>query len=63
MLAAQATPHQVSMIVTWFPAQKYAARPAGLYTRKPNQALEPTRTSVTGRAGARPAPAARVAHL
>jgi hypothetical protein len=30
---------------------------------KPNQALEPTTTAVTDRAGARSAPAAVVAHL
>jgi hypothetical protein len=30
---------------------------------EPNQALEPTRTAVTDRAGARSAPAVRVAHL
>jgi hypothetical protein len=32
-------------------------------TKRPNQALEPTTTAVTDRAGARSAPAAVVAHL
>ena len=44
-------------------ARSMAVERAGILTRLPNKALEPTRTAVTPHACACVAPAARVAHL
>jgi hypothetical protein len=45
-----------------FTTLHYVTSP-GMKTKMPNQALEPTHTAVTDRAGARSAPAVCVAHL